>query len=90
MDLNHIENVYYTLIGQLQEEYCVPGVENLFTEDSECEQAYEQIFDAYARLRDRLGVPDEDPDVEVIINSLLKTQRLIAIKMYEYGRNMTK
>ena len=80
-----IENIFYTLLGQMQEEYCVPGVENLFAEGSECEQAYDEMLEAYAHLRQRLGVTDEDPDVETILHSFWTMQRLIAIKMFEYG-----
>lgn len=88
MQNNQIENIYNTLIGVINEEYCVPGVENLFAEGGECDRAYEQMLEAYARLRDRLGVADEDADAEAIIDSLLKIQRLIAVKMFEYGRKM--
>ena len=77
MRKDQIENIYDTLIGQMQEDYCVPGVENLFADGSECELAYDEMLGAYARLRDRLGVTDEDTDVEMIINSLLKMLNLL-------------
>ena len=85
MDVQRAEQIYYTLIGLMEEEYCVPGVENLFAEGSECDRAYEQMLDAYARLCNRLDVVEEDADVEIIIDALLKIQRLIAMKMFEYG-----
>lgn len=88
MDSKQIEDVYQTLIGVMVEGYCIPGIENLFTEGSECESAYDEMLEAYGRLRDRLGIVDEDADVEIIINSLLKIQRLVAVKMFEYGRKM--
>lgn len=88
MDHNQIENIYQTLIGVMNEEYCVAGVENLFVEGSECDCAYDQMLEAYARLRNRLGVQNEDADVEMIIHSLMKIERLVAIKMFEYGRKM--
>ena len=88
MQNDQIEKVYYTLIGMLNEEHCVSSVENLFTEGSECERAYDEMLEAYGRLRNRLGVLNEDADVETIINSLLKIQRLVATKMFEYGRKM--
>lgn len=85
MDSKQIENIYNTLIGVMNEEHCVPGVENLFAEGSECDRAYSEMLEAYTRLRDRLGVENEDADVEAIINALLKIERLVAIKMFEYG-----
>ena len=88
MDSTQVEDVYYTLIGEMEDAFCVPGVENLFFEGSECEIAYDEMLAAYRRLRGRLGVSDEDADVETIINSLLKIQRLVATKMFEYGRKM--
>ena len=85
MRSEHIENVYYTLTGVLNDECCVPGVENLFAEGGECEHAYSRMLEAYARLRDRLGVAEEDADVEVMINSFLKMECMVAVKMFEYG-----
>ena len=87
MDTVKIESIYLTLIGQMEEAFCVAGVENLFEEGSECERAYSEMLEAYACLRNRLGVENEDADVEMIINSLLKIERLVAIKMFEYGMN---
>ena len=83
-----IENIYYTLIGQMQEEFCVPGIENLFVDGSECDLAYDEMLEAYERLKNRLGIQNEDADIEIIINSLFKIQRLVAFKMFEYGKKM--
>lgn len=88
MNIKRIEDIYDTLIGVMNEEHCVPGVENLFIEGSECDCVYSEMLEAYARLRDRLGVQNEDADVEVIINSLLKIERIVAMKMFEYGSKM--
>ena len=43
------------------------------------------MLEAYQRLCERLGVQDEDDDVEIIINSLLNIQRETAYHMYYYG-----
>ena len=43
---------------------------------------YEEMLDAYARLRERLGVEDEDEDVEIIINSLLAIQQKLCLEMF--------
>ena len=63
------ELVYESLTGEL----IVPirDVPNTFAPGSLCEGKYQEMLDAYARLRDRLGVVDEDADVEIIIDSLL-------------------
>lgn len=80
-----VEDVYSTLEGQLVEEACVPGVENLYAEDKVCMKWYADILDAYGRLCDRLGVQDEDADVEIIIDSFLSICRETGYHMYHYG-----
>ena len=85
MDEIQIWDIYLTLTGQMQEKFRVPGVENLFADGSECACDYTEMSKAYARLRQRLGVIDEDRDVEIIINSLLSIEQKVSIKMFEYG-----
>ena len=67
-DEQFIEDVYNTLEGCLVAAACVPGVENLYAEGKHCMELYAEIQDAYGRLCDRLGVQDEDADVEIITN----------------------
>ena len=79
------EDVYYTLLGETIDDAKVPDVENLFFSGSPCDLNYKQMLCAYKRLCHRLNQVNEDPDVEIIINALLENQRIIALKMYEYG-----
>ena len=88
MITQYAQDVYETLIGEMEDGFCIPGVENLFIEGSECEIAYDEMLEAYGRLRERLGVLDEDADVETIIGSFLKIQRLVALNMFEYGKRI--
>ena len=85
MNEKQIEDIYYTLIGTMQEQFRVPGVDNLFAEGSECMNRYCQMLAAYERLCDRLGVIDEDEDVEIIIDALMTIERKVSMKMFEYG-----
>ena len=80
------EDIYYTLCGEICEDDAVPSVENAYGEGSDCDVLYNEMSQAYARLRNRLGVVDEDADVEVIINNLLGIQRILCEKMFLYGR----
>ena len=75
------ELVYESLIGEL----VVPlrNVPNAFENGSACERYYQEMLHAYARLRDRLGVVDEDADVEIIIDSMLAIQRELCLKMFD-------
>ena len=50
------EAVYETLMGELIEEYQVPGIENMFQCGSKCELLYQDMRQAYNRLLDRLGI----------------------------------
>ena len=77
--------VYETLTGHALPQHAIPGIENAFADGSECATLYDQVMDAYERLRERLGVSNEDPDVEIIIGNLMRIERLIACKMFCYG-----
>lgn len=83
-----MEDVYDTLRGIRNPDAAVKGVENMFTSGSECELLYDRMLGAYERLRNRLGVEDEDSDVETIISSLMAIERTISFKMYEYGAKL--
>lgn len=85
------EAVYETMTGQMNLLYQVPEVENLFEEGTACDSAYEQMLEAYGRLRQRLHSGEEDADCEILINALLEIQHHLAIAMfckgYDLGQN---
>jgi hypothetical protein len=83
-----IEDVYDTLCGEVHGEYAVPGVENAYADGGECDRLYNEMSQAYERLRDRLGVVDEDTDVEIIINNLLRIQYILCEKMFRCGQSL--
>lgn len=76
------EYVYYSLMGSLVEPH--PEVENLFDEGKALDILYGKVSDACGRLYERLE-KFEDDDVEIIVNSMLEMQSVVAFKMYEYG-----
>ena len=80
-----IEDIYDSLQGVLVPEARVPWVKNLFLPGSPCDRAYSDMLDADERLRDRLGVADEDEDVEISINSLLDIQQILGHEMFRCG-----
>lgn len=59
-------------------------IENLFAKGSDCDCAYEEVYEAKCRLCQRLGV-QEDKDVEDIISNLLWIGKSMAMKMYDFG-----
>ena len=75
------ELVYESLIGELMEP--IENVPNAFEPGSYCDEQYQEMLKAYARVRDRLGVVDEDEDIEVIIESLLAIQRILCVEMFD-------
>lgn len=80
------EEVYFTLQGESCEP--LPGVENAFADGTVCDRCYSEMLQAYARLRDRLGVQDEDADVETIINSLRTITDELCYRMFAYGAQL--
>ena len=79
------ERVYETLSGLLEDAYCVPGVQNAFAEGASCAVLYERVMQSYERLCERLAVGEEDMDVEIIIDSFLEMNKILCLKMFDYG-----
>lgn len=66
-----IKWAYQTMTAGVVEGFRMPGVEYAFADGQYCMEKYAQMRDAYDRLCERLGVRDEDRDVEEIIQSLM-------------------
>ena len=79
-----VEQVYLSLTGELVDP--IRYVPNAFEQGNYCAERYQEMLDAYERLRERLGVTDEDEDVEIIIDSLLAIQRKLCREMFELAR----
>lgn len=80
------ERVYEAMTCHVSEEYRIPGVEDAFADNGICMQKYRQMRDAYDRLCERLGVEDEDTDVECIIQCYMEIQRELCKRMFLYGQ----
>jgi len=81
-DMDFKEQVYYSMTGSLVDP--IPEVENIFEQGKVFEVLYGRVLSARLRLDKRLGV-QEDEDVEIIIDSLLRLQWEVASRMYDYG-----
>ena len=83
-----VENVYEAVLGAYadEEDYVIQNVrvQNEFEEGEPCSEAYKRVYAANRRLCERLVV-DEDPDAEMIIDSMLEIMRAVGEKMFEYG-----
>ena len=90
MQDDYVEQIYLTLIGAYVPGAGIPGVENAFADGEPCLELYCTAYDAYQRLCDRLGVVDEDDDVEIIFDSFLSLCKILGTKMYHYGQQLQK
>lgn len=59
-------------------------VEDEYAEGKTCQQAYSKILDAYWRVCERLGVGEEDDDLEVIMDNFNLITKCLCMKMYDY------
>ena len=77
------EEVYDTLIG----ERIIPlkGVPNAFGEGRACAELYQQMARSCDSLRARLGVEDEDRDIECIMDAHVAIQRYLCVEMFRLG-----
>ena len=50
---------------------------------------YSNASDAYMRLCQRLGVEDEDEDVEIIFDSFMNITKILCLKMFFYGSTLS-
>lgn len=88
MDKGFMEAVYQSLQGERIEP--VKGVKNAFTDGSVCDKNYEEMLAAYQRLRERLNAGEEDPDVEIIIDSMMRITDHLCYEMFAYGWRFAK
>ena len=79
------EQVFDTANGYLVQEACVPGIENMFAPGTACDLLYRQMVSARERLTVKTGLQEDDPDIEGIIDPLLKITKVIGLEMFAYG-----
>lgn len=89
MDTELWEQVYENLTCHVLEPWRMPGVEDAFANGSYCMKLYGQMRDAYDRLCDRLGVVDEDADVECMIRCFMGIERELCRLMFGYGQQFS-
>ncbi len=71
------DGIYFMLEGTF--------IEDEFAEGKECCVLYESVYQAKQNLCSRLE-EDENRDIETILDGMEKITRLMAMKMYDYGR----
>ncbi|MDO5546986.1 MAG: hypothetical protein Q4F79_00695 [Eubacteriales bacterium] len=83
MNKEFVREVYESLWGAYVEP--MYGVEDAFEEGKPCDVSYGEIFDASERLRQRLGVQNDDRDVDIINNAWRDIAEELGFLMYKYG-----
>ncbi len=76
------DDVYETMLGLREERFQAPGVENAFEEGCLCAEEYEKMRSAYARICLRLGMGEEDRDLETMVAAMEAIQKDLCCRMY--------
>lgn len=79
------EQVFDTACGFLVKEACVPGIENLFAPGKPCDLLYQEMTGVRERLAKKTGLEEDDPDIERMIDLLMKIARMTGVEMFLYG-----
>lgn len=74
--MDYYDKIYYSLIGELDEESALPIVPNLFAPGSACDQAYDRLLQARNRISAKLGHED-DPDLCQMLCEMDTIQRTL-------------
>ena len=80
--MENFKQIYETMLGLLEPEACVPGIENAFADGSFCADQYEKMCSAYERLCARLNVRDEDQDLNTMVDSMEAIQKELCRRIY--------
>ena len=80
--MENFKQIYETMLGLLEPEACVPGIENAFADGSFCADQYEKMRSAYELLCTRLNVRNEDQDLNTMVDSMEAIQKELCRRFY--------
>ncbi len=75
--------VYESMLGERK--FPIVGVEDAFAEGGVCEREYEKMREVYACICQRLGVGEEDAELDGMIDSMERICRELCMNMFDYG-----
>lgn len=78
--------VYSTMIGTINEECRVPGIENAFAEGNSCQREYTMALAARDRICQQLGLEDPNEDLEILLGCMEAIQWDLCRRMYALVR----
>ncbi len=76
--------VYESMLGLLEPEYRLPWAADIFQPGLPCHEEYSRMMLAHQRLCEKMQVQD-DPDLEIIVQSLLKYAEILSLEMFKAG-----
>ena len=79
-----LEDVYYTVTGEIAPEYRVVGIEDAFSEGGFCDTAWNEMYQARSRIRERLEL-EEDEDLNIVVDELCSIQKELCLRMFRLG-----
>ena len=82
------EQVYYTAIGMAVEASRALGVIDQYGPEGNCHALYNRMRDAYDRLCARLGVGEEDSDLDEIVDLMEDICKEVAFEMFRCGSTL--
>ncbi len=74
--MDHLDEIYYTLIGELEPSQALSRVPNAFAPGSDCDKAYERLVAARNRVLDKLQTQDDD-DLNQMLAGAATIQRAL-------------
>ncbi len=80
--MDRYDEIYYSLIGEMEEGMALERVPNAFAPGGACDRAYGRLLAARDRLLARLGV-DADGDLEIMLEEMLTIQRILCREILE-------
>lgn len=83
-----LEDIYFTLIGEMAPEYGVPGVEDAFAPGGTCDTAWLELDTARSRLLERLDAPEGDADLDTVVDAAQTIQKDLCLRMFRLGWTM--
>ena len=84
------KQLVYELMNGTWDLEALPVEESEFVKDEleqgqPCEQLYQQAYEAAKRICKRLEIEEDDEDILLIFNNLMKITKYFSLKMYDYG-----
>ncbi len=83
--MDSFEKIYNSMLGSADSDDALPWVQNAFAEGSHCAREREELQEACLRIREHLGIWDQDADLDIILDCLESIQKELCFRMFDTG-----